>query len=208
MRREVVWFAVLVLAVLASLASAGCTFGKGEKKSTTTARTATSNTTPPTAFNRTCATSVYGTIDDPTWKQHSTIAGPLVFYYADQFARQAPNSGRNGLYPGQKLLVLVRRGTVATVVVPEPARRYVSLLYDPAAWNDRNAYRIEDGETAVRFKACRKGEASPAGGPPTAMTQFNGGFVVAGAHCAPLEVLVRKRPVIPVTLSFGAGRCA
>jgi hypothetical protein len=207
MRREVVWFALLTLAVLLSLASAACTIGKDEKKATTTAPATTSIKTPPTAFNRTCETSVYGTLD-ARWRRHSIIAGPLVFYYADQFAQQAPSPVRNGYYPGEKLLILVRRDTVATVVVPEPARRHASLLYNPAAWNDRNAYKIGDGETAVRFKACKKGETAPKGGPLTAMTQFNGAFVVAGIRCVPLEVLVRGRSgAIPVNLSFGAGRC-
>jgi hypothetical protein len=157
--------------------------------------------------------SVYGTLDDPTWRKHSVFAGPLIFYSADQYAEQpvstfAPIAGRNGYYPGQKLLVLVRRGAVATVVVPESERRLAALLYDPAAWNDRNAYKIEDGETAVKFKACEKGERAPVGGPLNAMTQFNGGFVVAGDHCLPLDVLVRGQAgSIPVTLSFGAGRC-
>jgi hypothetical protein len=209
MRREVVWFALLTLAVLVSLGPAACAIAKDETKATPTAPAATSIKTPRNAFNRTCDTSVYGTLDAPTWKKHSIIAGPLVFYYADQFAHQPPGPGRNGYYPGEKLLILVRRGTVATVVVPEPERGYVSLLYNPAAWNDRNAYKIEDGETAVRFKACKKGETAPAGGPLTAMTQFNGGFVVAGIHCVPLEVLTTGRAAaIGVTLSFGAGRCA
>jgi hypothetical protein len=40
------------------------------------------------------------------------------------------------------------------------------------------------------------------------MTQFNGGFVVAGVRCLSLQVLVRGQAgAIPVTLSFGAGRC-
>jgi hypothetical protein len=157
--------------------------------------------------------SVHGTLDDPTWRKHSVFAGPLVFYSADQYAEQpastfAPIAGRSGVYPGQKLLVLVRRGAVATVVLPESERRYAGLLYNPAGWNDRNAYRVKDGETAVRFKACEKGESAPVGGPLNAMTQFNGGFVVAGVRCLSLQVLVRGQAgSIPVTLSFGAGRC-
>jgi hypothetical protein len=160
-----------------------------------------------------CETSVYGTLDDPAWRTHSVIAGPLVFYSADQYAEQpaslfGPLAGNNGYYAGQKLLVLVRRGAVVTVVVPESVRRYAALLYSPAAWNDRNAYKIEDGESAVRFKACKKGETAPVGGPLNAMTQFNGGFVVAGARCAPLEVFVRgEQRLIPIKLSFGVGRC-
>src|SRR5213592_2886779 len=209
MRHEVVWLALLTLAATVALATAACTIGKDEKNAENAAPATTHVNAPPNAFTRTCETSVYGRLDAPSWKEHSIIAGPLVFYYADQFASQAPSAGRNGYYPGQKLLILVRRDTVATVVVPEPERRYASLLYNPAAWNDRNVYKLEDGETAVRFKACKKGEKAPAGGPLTAMTQFNGGLVVDGVRCVPLEVLVRGTPgAIPVMLSFGAGRCA
>jgi hypothetical protein len=213
MRREVGWLALLALVLLLSLASAGCSLGEGETKATSAA-SATTTTTAPTqrAFVRTCEASVYGTLDDPTWRKHSVIAGPLVFYSADQYAEQpaslfAPIPAENGHYAGQKLLVFVRRGAVATVIVPESQRRYAALLYNPADFNDSNEYRIEDGESAVTFKACKKGEASPVGGPLNAMTQFNGGFIVAGVRCVPLEVRVRGQGTMPVTLSFGAGRC-
>ena len=163
-------------------------------------------------FVRTCEASVRGAIDDPAWRKHSVFAGPLVFYAVDQYAGQpasafAPIPGRDGYYPGQKLLVFVRRSAVVTVVVSDPERSYAALLYNPAAWNDRNAYKIEDGESAVRFRACKKGETA-VGAPPNAMTQFNGSFVIAGARCLPLEVLVRgEERTIPITLSFGSGQC-
>jgi hypothetical protein len=213
MRREVGWLALLALVVLLSLASAACSSGEGETKATG-APSATTTATAPTqrAFVRTCEASVYGTLDDPTWRKHSVIAGPLVFYSADQYAEQpaslfAPIVGNDGYYAGQKLLVLIRRGAVATVVVPESEGRYARLLYNPADWNDRNAYTVKDGETTVRFEGCPKGETATVGGPLNAMTQFNGSLVVAGVHCVPLEVLVRGQGTIPVTLSFGAGRC-
>jgi hypothetical protein len=214
MRREVGWLALFALAVLLLLVPVACRSSESEKKATSAPSATTTATAPmQRAFVRTCEMSVYGTLDDPAWEKHSIMAGPLVFYSADQYAQQpaslfAPIVGNDGYYPGQKLLVLIRRGAVATVVLPESERRYAGLLYNPAAWNDRNAYRIEDGQTAVRFKACKKGETAPVGGPLNAMTQFNGGFVVAGARCLPLEVLVRgEQGTIPVTLSFGAGRC-
>jgi hypothetical protein len=213
MRREVGWLALLALVVFLSLASAGCSLGEGETTATS-APSATTTATVPTqrAFARTCEASVYGTLDDPTWRKHSVIAGPLVFYSADQYAEQpaslfAPIVGNDGYYAGQKLLVLIRRGAVATVVVPESERRFTRLLYNPADWNDRNAYTVRDGETTVRFEGCPKGETATVGGPLNVMTQFNGSFVVAGVRCVPLEVLVRGQGTISVTLSFGAGRC-
>lgn len=213
MRREVRWLALLALAVTLPLASGACTFGKSETKTTSEASATTTATAPPQrAFVRACKTSVYGTLDSPGWERHSITAGKLVFYYVDQFENQpasdfAPIPGRKGYYAGQKLLILVPRDEVATVVVPESERQNARLLYDPAVWNDRNAYRIEDGETAVRFEGCKRGERI-VGAPLNAMTQFNGGVVVAGARCLPLEVLVRGLDgPIPVTLSFGAGGC-
>jgi hypothetical protein len=211
MRPEVGWLAPLALVLLLSLASAGCSLGEGETKATSAASTTTTTAPTQRAFVRTCEASAYGTLDDPTWRKHSVIAGPLVFYSADQYAEQppslfAPIVGNDGYYSGQKLLVLIRRGAVATVVVPESERRYARLLYNPADWNDRNAYIAKDGETTVRFEGCPKGETAT-GGPLNAMTQFNGSFVVAGVRCLPLEVRVRGQDPIPVTLSFGAGRC-
>jgi hypothetical protein len=213
MRRGVHWFSLLAFVVLLSLASAACSLSEGETKATS-APSATTTVTAPTqrAFVRTCEASVYGTLDDPTWRKHSVTAGPLIFYSADQYAEQppslfAPLGGNDGYYAGQKLLVLIRRGAVATVVVPESEGRYARLLYNPADWNDRNAYTLKDGETAVRFEGCPKGETATVGGPLTAMTQFNGSFVVTGVRCVPLEVRVRGQGTIPVTLSFGASRC-
>jgi hypothetical protein len=212
MRRPAAWFALLALA--ASLAFSACSFGHGEASDTQAAKTTTTAGAPfPKGFVRTCETSVFGTLDSRGWHAHSVIAGPLVFYYADQFAEQpdsvfAPLAGRDGFYAGQKLLVLVRRGAVVTVVIPASLRRDAALLYDPAAWNDRNAYRIEDGESAVTFRACKKGETAPAGGPLNAMTQFNGSLVVAGARCVPLEIHVQgEERSIAAALPFGSGHC-
>jgi hypothetical protein len=214
MRREAVGaFALLALAVLLSLAFAACTFGESENATSGPAATTTAAAVPRRAFVRTCEMRAIGTLEAPAWGKHSIIAGPLVFYYADQYAEQpaslfAPIPAQNGQYAGQKLLVLVRRGAVATVAVSETERRYAALLYDPADWNDRNEYRIGDGESAVIFKACKKEETAPVSGSLNAMTQFNGTFVVAGVRCVRLEVLVRgQERTIPVTLSFGAGRC-
>jgi hypothetical protein len=210
MRRAAARFALLALVAPLAFACSAC-FGHGEASAPETATTAVVPF--PREFVRTCETSVFGTLDSRGWQAHSVIAGPLVFYYGDQFAEQPdsvfdPLRGQDGYYAGQKLLVLVRRGAVVTVVIPELIRSDAALLYDPAAWNDRNAYRIEDGESAVTFKACKKGEAAPAGGPLNAMTQFNGGFVVAGARCVPLEVHVRGRErSISVALPFGSGHC-
>ncbi len=94
-----------------------------------------------------------------------------------------------------------------TVAIAPDASGDASLLYDPERFEPSGGYEVSDGERAVTFKACPKGEALI--GPPTSPTQFPGGFIVAGPRCVPLEVWVgtdaaRKQRV----LSFGAGDCA
>jgi hypothetical protein len=68
--------------------------------------------------------------------------------------------------------------------VPPAERRHLALLYDPADWKENNQYRLGDGDTAVTFQSCPP-EQTPLGADGT---QFNGGFLVAGARCATLEV--------------------
>jgi hypothetical protein len=213
--------AIGILVSVATAVAACSSGGEGMNAPDTGVRSAETSAAPPTetatqevkAFVRTCETNVYGTLDPRGWQEHSIIAGPLGFWSADDYAGQpaslfTPVPGSSDRFQGLKLLVLVRPDAVATVIVPESERHEVALLYDPAAWNDRNEYRIEDGESAVTFEACKKGETIGTGSPLNEMTQFNGGSLVAGVRCVPLDVLVRgQAQAIRVTLSFGAGRC-
>jgi hypothetical protein len=210
--------AVVAMAVLFALTA--CSSGdNGEAIDASTDRDGAANTETAIAapeegpFVRRCETSVYGRLDPQKWRRHAVIAGPLVFWNAPWYARQrastfAPLSGSKRRYEGTKFLVLVRPGAVATVTVPRSERATVALLYDPEGEAPLKGYRVEDGDTAVTFEACEKGETPGTGGRLNEMTQFNGGFVVAGVQCVRLDVLVRGQPkAIPVTLSFGAGRC-
>jgi hypothetical protein len=212
MRCVLLAFALLILGVAGACSLDGGETRAGDGATTSGPPTTTGTPAPRPAVVRTCESSVYGRLD-PSWRQHSIIAGPVSFYYADENERRsasefAPVPGSGDRYGGQKMEILVRPDAVATVVVPEAERRSVALLYDPADWNDLNAYRIDQGESAVMFRACKEGQGSPSGGPPNAMTQFNGAFVVAGARCVPVDIFVRgRRQSIRVTLSFAAGRC-
>jgi hypothetical protein len=209
--------------VLIPLAAGACTQGGADTKAThaasqtggaaTSMATITTATPQTDTFVRTCATNVYGKLGPRGWRRHSIIAGPLAFWYADEYATArasmfAPAPGSSDRYRGLKLLVLVRPDAVATVIVPESERGAAALLYNPANWNHPKGYRIEDGDSAVTFEACKKGETIGTSSPLNEMTQFNGAFLVAGVRCVPLEVFVQGRQeTIPVTLSFGAGRC-
>ena len=131
------------------------------------------------------------------------MVGPIGFLYPGGYADSRPRLfSRNAEgYSAQKVLVVVEPGAVVTVAIAPTATGASSLLYDPSRFNDTNRYEVSDGESAVTFQACGKGG--------THVTQFNGGFIVAGPRCVPLEISTandgtpRRR-----VLSFGKGDCA
>lgn len=137
------------------------------------------------------------------WRKNdgAVVIGPLALLYPGGYANAPRRSfvRPGGGYFTQKVLAVVRRGAVVTVSIAGPQTRTASLLYDPARF-EQTRYEVSDGERAVTFQACAAGEG---------FTQFNGGFVVAGPRCVPLEVSVGNgaRPMYTV-LSFGAGGCA
>ena len=96
-----------------------------------------------------------------------------------------------GRYPAQKLLVVVDRGAIATVVVALKDRARVGLLYQPAVADP--PYRITQGTSAVEFEACHSS------------TQFNGGFIVAGPRCVQLDVHHNGK-LTRAWIPFGTGR--
>jgi hypothetical protein len=152
----------------------------------------------------------------PFYKRTSIRAGPLVLI-AREYARRPPEDfepvrARPGRYYLQKIVVLVRAGSVVTLRVPRAERRHVALVYRRSDWDIpySRGYRLSDGERAVTFRACRADEPSFVPGKRGRVgrwTEFNGGFVVAGARCVTLHVRSGRR-VLPVRLSFGAGRCS
>jgi hypothetical protein len=105
------------------------------------------------------------------------------------------------------VLALIQTGETVTVVVPEGERRRLSLLYDLGP-GPKRPLRLSDGTSSARFSACTRSEEWTPGQayPDPQETQFNGGFFVRGAHCAPLEVWIDGRAdPLPLTLGFGTG---
>jgi hypothetical protein len=199
--------AALVLALAACTAEepAGRAAGPtAPPAAATTAATTRPPPGPPGAFVRTCESSVYGDLGDG-WRAQSVVVGPLAFV-ALRYAATQPAADfrrRGGGYQGLKALAVVAAGATVTLTVPPAERRHLALLYDPAAWKEDNHYRLGDGDTAVTFQSCPP-EQTPPGADGT---QFNGGFLVAGARCATLEVSTPAwRAPWRVTVSFGAGR--
>ncbi len=147
---------------------------------------------------RGCRTAVYGDVD-PRARREATVAGPLELLAGSQLHRLEPDGVA-------KVLAVLRAGETVTLAVPESERRRLSLLYDLSGPGPRRPLRLSDGVSAVRFSACARGIVAGTRVKDAAESQFNGGFFVRGAHCAPIEVWVegREEP-LRRWLPFGTG---
>ena len=118
-----------------------------------------------------------------------------------RLARRTLANTRPGSYGVAAMRVRVSAGREATLGVPAQHRESVSLIYTARARNRENpgaagAYRVDDGDPVITFRACDDAD-----------TEFLGGMVVAGARCVPLRITERARAPQHRLLSFGAGEC-
>ena len=183
----------LVLCVLAGVLIAGCG-GKSNSSSTySTTATQLSLTV------RGCKTAVYGQLARRWRFSPLTVrVGAVSFLYGRSYrsvpARELRGSGSGAArrYWSQKVLAVVDRGAITTVVIPERERGQVSLQYESSV--PEPPYRISQGTTAVKFEAC-----------PYAATQFNGGFIVARPRCVQIDVH-QNRQLNRAWIPFGTGQ--
>lgn len=131
------------------------------------------------------------------WRNPSTgaiVAGPIAWPYlrllADHSGSLAP---LHGLAPGVKALIVVTAGAVVRVVIPANERARLSLDYSYIPPRDarQNLFRVADGASQVTFKACSSSYEGP-------QTEFAGGFLVAGAQCARIDIYTStsNRPLV------------
>lgn len=150
----------------------------------------------PAILVRTCESSVYGDLGRG-WREREISSGPVSFVgasgYADDPARVLSAPGDRATV--QKVLIVVRRDRPAEISVRHPD---AALFYDPTRWRDRNVVPFILGDPRVRFEPC---------GGDQRETQFNGGFLVRGPGCVPVEVRVDGGTPRFAVLSFGAGDC-
>jgi hypothetical protein len=139
---------------------------------------------PAASQRRGCDDSVYGQLATGWRKEPSTLSvGPAAFPYIRQ-NRALPGRllapiGHSGRYRAGKDLLVLAKSARVTLAIPSFERRHVALLYG-GEQRDRGAYALSDGATSIELDAC-----------PDRPTQFNGGFIVAGARCVAIDVSSR-----------------
>lgn len=143
-----------------------------------------------------CSQSVGGTLPRG-WERDAISAGPLSLYFFEDYHTLKPSlfarvGGHPHLYRPFKVLAIVRRGDTATLAVPRDERPVLSLLYGIPFSRLPDAVPVSRGLTTVTLKGCTSGD-----------TQFAGGFIVAGARCAALDVAGKTRVVRRLSLPFG-----
>jgi hypothetical protein len=150
-----------------------------------------------TLFVRTCESSVYGDLG-PGWRRREISAGPITFVGARGYADDPERwfSAPADLATSQKVLVVVTGERPVTVSVRHPD---AALAYDPERWGQTNTVPFRRGYPRTRFEPC--------GGDDRRATQFNGGFLLRGPACVPVEVRPEGAAPMFLTLSFGAGEC-
>lgn len=153
---------------------------------------------------RDCSSAIWTTDALPADFPPSVSLGPLVFAGLAEPVPVGTAPGETlvpdaeGRYRALKYPTSLDASVEGPVwlVVPESQRTRIGLAYDPETMGRPTVPERADG--VVRFEGC-----------PGLVTQWNGGFVVAGATCATLEVRVGSRSAEPtnVTVPFGRDDC-
>lgn len=156
-------------------------------------------TSPPgRALLRTCETAAHGS--NPAFRRLTTASPAAAIVFVNSLASgqsdprfyEPPGNGR---FRRIKVFVGVAPGSTVTVVVPEPERGRVALLYDTPTDPSTELFEMTDGEIQVTFEACDDPD-----------TGFPGFFLVAGPRCVELEVHLGSE-VGRILLPFGVEDC-
>lgn len=180
MRRELV--PVIVCGIMTTAGLGSCTGGTSPAPAPSSPRTA--NEAPASGFVRTCDSSQPGSLARD-WRKDSLFVGSLIFVGLKSAAKLPPSTfeSKKGGLPVFQTIVIVKGTVDETVSVLSPVGK-ASLLYDPSKFQDVNAYRVSDGDLAVRFQACGQTVDSAGNQAP----QYIGGFIVNGPICLTLAV--------------------
>jgi len=147
-----------------------------------------------------CASAVFS--PGQTWPNHwprpyanTIVAGPLAWPGLRYVATDSGLPGgapppasyapQQGFATAVKALVAVDDGGVVRVSIPATERGRLSLDYtyiQPRNPNRPDPYRVADGAREVTFRACAPGSND------APSTLYAGGFIVAGAQCARIDI--------------------
>lgn len=189
--------------------------GDGENESRTAG--SPSETAPQPDASRDCRSHIEGRLPSVD-AHHDLILGPVRFRgfrATSRFAARERGRGffeiRNGEYHGLKFVTEVRAGTDVTVAIAPQSRKRAGMLYGGDIDYGRFGIPFDEGEQAVRFRACpaNRRAFSPRHyrrrtvGP---WTQFNGGFILTERQCLRLDVYVPGRPRQRFSEPFGRPR--
>jgi hypothetical protein len=166
---------VIVVSALVAVAALVLVAG-GDESTPRDGRDAAAVAEPEPETVRPCKTAIFGELS-PGWRKRAVVAGPLALlpYLERRPEHFVPDADL-------KVIAVVDAGASVTLAVPEAERQRLSLLYGTGP-GPRRLWRLSDGTSSVRFRACSRSGKYP--GPET---QFNGGFFVRDAHCAAVEV--------------------
>jgi hypothetical protein len=165
-----------------------------------------------------CASSVFS--PGQTWPNHwprpfaqTIVAGPIAWPGIETLATGASGRGgppaptyspRQGLAFAQDNLAAVTDGAVVRLSIPAGERGRLSLDYTYLPPRNGGRFRVADGASQVTFHGC------PPGSNDAPSSLFEGGFIVAGAQCAEVDVYAgasNSRPLVR-RIPFGVPRRA
>jgi hypothetical protein len=160
-----------------------------------------------TEWVRPCPTHIEGPGKLTFDKERDVRVGPVVFFGLGNPRGSRPDTFR-GNDPSVKSGIAVRAGKAVRLRIPPEARGSISMVYGV----DRdgtlpNVRRVRQGQALVRVKPCAPHRPRFSDGRPIGpWTAFNGGFVMRGAGCYPIEVARAGKPFTRRMLGFGK-RC-
>jgi hypothetical protein len=120
------------------------------------------------------------------YRRRALVFGPLALGDLRTYTAQQPGlPGTLGFrYGAFEVIAIVNAGADPVLSLPRSEWSTVGLLYDPNKFRDDGAYRIQDLDQVVRFRACESRTFNHG------VSQFDGGFVVAHKQCVHFLVTV------------------
>ena len=148
--------------------------------------------------SRAAAVSCKGSVRQPAAPadRHDLVVGGVLMRGAKRHARDNPSDfeGRGERDGGAKIGLVLRPRTRLVLSIAPADRRKASLTYTRSS---RNAKRVRDGHSAVRFRPCFS----------DAPSAFPGGLLLSGPGCVRVRFAINGRAPVTRRLAFGRGSC-